>query len=99
MIVWGRLRGVVHAGAKGNRSAVVCALDLSPTQLRIAGTIALTPTREGKPQPEIVRLNENQLQAEPWAILAGDSTVISPTLLSFRYPDVLPMFESRITAA
>lgn len=28
VIVWGRLRGVVHAGAKGNHAAVVCALDL-----------------------------------------------------------------------
>ena len=37
VIVWGRLRGMVHAGAEGNEDAVVCALDLSPTQLRIAG--------------------------------------------------------------
>ena len=66
VIVWGRLRGVVHAGAKGNQTSVVCALDLSPTQLRIAGIIALSPTRHGKPQPEIVRVNNNLLQAETW---------------------------------
>ena len=36
VIIWGRLRGMVHAGAKGNKNAVICALDLSPTQLRIA---------------------------------------------------------------
>jgi septum site-determining protein MinC len=28
VVVWGRLRGVVHAGAEGNEKAVVCALDL-----------------------------------------------------------------------
>ena len=66
IIVWGRVRGVVHAGAQGNREAIVCALDLSPTQLRIAGEIAVSPERRGKPQPEIVRLKDGRLQAEPW---------------------------------
>jgi len=67
VIVWGRVRGVIHAGAQGNREAVVCALDLSPTQLRVAGEIAVSPERRGKPQPEIVRIKDNQLQAEPWS--------------------------------
>lgn len=66
VIVWGRLRGVVHAGAEGDELAIVCALDLSPSQLRIAGLIALTPQRRGKPQPEIARLKENQVVAEVW---------------------------------
>lgn len=66
VIVWGRLRGFVHAGARGNRQAVICALDLSPTQLRVADEIAVPPQRSGKPQPEIVRLKDGVLQAEPW---------------------------------
>ena len=66
VIVWGRVRGVVHAGAQGNRGAVVCALDLSPTQLRIAGEIAVAPERRSKPQPEIVRITNGQVQAETW---------------------------------
>lgn len=66
VLVWGRLRGVVHAGAQGNVQAVVCALDLSPTQLRIAGEIAITPARRGKPTPEIVKIMDGRLQAEPW---------------------------------
>ena len=36
VLVWGRLRGVVHAGVQGNQRAIVAALDLEPTQLRIA---------------------------------------------------------------
>jgi septum site-determining protein MinC len=67
IIVWGRMRGVVHAGAEGNEEAMVCALDLSPTQLRIAGHIATTPQRRGKPQPEIARLREGHVVAEPWS--------------------------------
>ena len=66
IIVWGRIRGVVHAGAKGNQNAVVCALDLSPTQLRIAEQIAVSPERRGKSTPEVVRIKDGQLQAESW---------------------------------
>jgi septum site-determining protein MinC len=66
VVVWGRLRGMVHAGAEGNENAVVCALDLSPTQLRIAGRIAITPKRRGKPQPEMARLLDGQVVAEAW---------------------------------
>jgi septum site-determining protein MinC len=66
VIVWGRLRGVVHAGAKGDAEAVVCALDLSPTQLRIAAEVATTPERRSQPYPEMARLKDGQLIAEPW---------------------------------
>jgi septum site-determining protein MinC len=66
VIVWGRLRGMVHAGAEGEEGAVICALDLSPTQLRIAGQIAVTPKRRGKPQPEMARIVNGQVVAEPW---------------------------------
>ncbi len=66
VVVWGRLRGTVHAGAAGDESAVVCALDLSPMQLRIADQIAGSPERRGKPKPETVRIHEGQLVAESW---------------------------------
>jgi septum site-determining protein MinC len=66
VVVWGRLRGTVHAGAAGNDRATVCALDLSPTQLRIAGQIAISPKRRGKTKPEIARIRDGQLIAEPW---------------------------------
>jgi septum site-determining protein MinC len=67
VVVWGRLRGTVHAGAEGDDLAVVCALDLSPTQLRIAGQIAVPPRRHGKPQPEMARLVDGQVIAVPWS--------------------------------
>ena len=66
IIVWGRLRGMAHAGAAGDEGALVCALDLAPTQLRIAGAIAVTPKRRGKPQPELARLENGQVVAETW---------------------------------
>lgn len=67
IIVWGRLRGLVHAGAEGDVNAVVCALDLQPTQLRIADQIALTPQRKGKPQPEMAFIRDGQVIAEAWS--------------------------------
>lgn len=66
VIVWGRLRGMVHAGAEGDTNSLVCALDLTPTQLRIADQIAITPKRRGKPSPEIARVVDGQVVAELW---------------------------------
>jgi septum site-determining protein MinC len=67
IVVWGRLRGVAHAGADGDEAAIVCALDLSPTQLRIAGHIATSPARKGEPRPEMARLREGHIIAERWS--------------------------------
>ena len=67
VIVWGRLRGLVHAGAAGDTEAVICALDLSPTQLRIAEHIAVAPNdSRAAPIPEQATIREGQIVAEPW---------------------------------
>ena len=66
VVVWGRLKGMVHAGALGDENAIVCALDLSPTQLRIADQISIPPQRRGKPHPEMARIQDGQVLAEPW---------------------------------
>ncbi len=66
VVVWGRVRGVVHAGATGNTNAVVCALDLAPTQLRIGTQISISPERKGKPRPEMAMLKEGQFVAQSW---------------------------------
>jgi septum site-determining protein MinC len=68
VVVWGRLRGLVHAGAEGDAQATVCALDLSPTQLRIAGMIAAPPQRRGKISPETAHIINGQVIAEAWEI-------------------------------
>jgi septum site-determining protein MinC len=66
VVVWGRLRGVVHAGAEGDEKAVVCALWLEPTQLRIASYIAVTPKHKGKVMPEMASIKNGQVIAEHW---------------------------------
>jgi septum site-determining protein MinC len=66
VVVWGKLRGVVHAGATGNERSVVCALDLTPTQLRIASHISVSPDRKGNPRPEKAFVKDGILVAEAW---------------------------------
>lgn len=67
VIVWGRLRGLVHAGALGDETAVICALELSPTQLRIADQIAIPPSeRQRKTEPEQAAIRAGRIVAEPW---------------------------------
>ncbi len=78
VLVWGRLRGVVHAGAKGNVRAIVAALDLEPTQLRIADVMTIGPDpRPGQPgkwfwkrsankRPEIARIADETISIEEW---------------------------------
>jgi septum site-determining protein MinC len=67
VLVWGRVRGMIHAGAKGDTSAYICALDLSPTQLRIANEVSAMLKPLDDPRPEIASLNEEgKLQSVPW---------------------------------
>ena len=66
VIVWGRLRGLVHAGALGDATAVICALELNPTQLRIADQIAVAPDNGPARAPEQAAIRDGQIVAEPW---------------------------------
>jgi septum site-determining protein MinC len=67
IVVWGRVRGVVHAGALGDEGAMICALDLAPTQLRIAGHIARSPEdKRRKAVPEMASVRDGQIEAVPW---------------------------------
>lgn len=72
VVVWGRLRGIVHAGASGDDSAVVCALALAPMQLRISRHIARSPGSELDQKhlsgiaPEVASVQDGQIVVEPW---------------------------------
>jgi septum site-determining protein MinC len=67
IIIWGRLRGMVHAGAEGDNKAVICALDMSPNQLRIAEYIATAPSDKRRTvRPEVASVRDNQIVVEAW---------------------------------
>jgi septum site-determining protein MinC len=81
VIVWGALRGLVHAGATGDEHAKVCALHLAANQLRIAQHIALAPdSTDGKQRfwqrkkvaaPELARVQEGGIVVEKWVKGSG----------------------------
>lgn len=62
IIVWGKLQGTAHAGALGDDSAVICALDMSPSFVRIADATSRSPSsssqRSERNQGRVVRLGD-----------------------------------------
>ncbi len=57
ILVWGRLRGIAHAGADGNSKCLIMALQMEPTQLRIADYVARAPkTQLTQVCPEIAHV-------------------------------------------
>jgi len=64
--VLGSLRGIVHAGKDGNRDAVIVALSLNPTQIRIAEIITRPPDgEEAASVPEIAYIRDGNIYVEP----------------------------------
>ncbi len=62
IVVWGKLRGYAHAGANGDESALVCALEMNPSQLRIAELMATSPPDNRKGNgPEVASVRGNQI--------------------------------------
>jgi septum site-determining protein MinC len=77
IIIWGRLRGVAHAGAEGDVNVIVSALMLEPTQIRIANIVAVGPGQSnGRPRekrkaddpivPQVAFVDEDKLVIRPW---------------------------------
>jgi len=67
VVVMGSLRGIVHAGANGNKQAIVVALNLQPTQLRIADIITRSPDEKdnsGQFIPEIAYVKDDMVYIE-----------------------------------
>ena len=67
VIVWGVLRGMVHAGYPDNEQALVCSLQLAPVQLRIAHLLSRPPEGfEAQPRPEMASIRQGQIVVETW---------------------------------
>ncbi len=68
IIVMGAFRGLAHAGAMGDKKAIVAALRLEPSQLRIAGYITRAPEGDFSTtrQPEIARVQDGVVIIEQY---------------------------------
>jgi septum site-determining protein MinC len=67
IVVFGALRGVAHAGAQGDRSARVIALELAATQLRIATAIASGDVGTKPRGPEHASIAGDRIVVVPFA--------------------------------
>lgn len=65
ILVWGRLRGIAHAGSKGNLSARIMTLNMAATQLRIADLVARTPEPPSQVYPEVAYVLKDSIQIAP----------------------------------
>ncbi len=68
VLVWGAIRGTVHAGTSGDFGSIICALRLTPTQLRIASIFARPPDQRdvGPDGPMVARVHNGEIIVEPW---------------------------------
>lgn len=68
IFVLGHLRGIAHAGAQGDRKAIVFASRLQPTQLRIANLITRAPDEEVllPSEPEIAQIKNDIVVIEKY---------------------------------
>jgi septum site-determining protein MinC len=63
IFVWGRLRGIAHAGAQGNRQSRIIAIQMQPTQLRIADLLARAPEQQPSQfEPEIAYITPDGIR-------------------------------------
>jgi septum site-determining protein MinC len=73
IVVFGSVRGVVHAGAAGDSAAIIAALSLTPTQLRIGNVYGRPPDGHGDDPNEaatdgpcIAHLDGGEMMIIPW---------------------------------
>jgi septum site-determining protein MinC len=69
IVVMGVLRGVAHAGVPDNIAAIIAALSLKPTQLRIGHFISRSPEFQEKQDsgPEIARVDIEQIVVDSFS--------------------------------
>ncbi len=68
IVVMGTIRGVAHAGSKGDYSSFVAAYNLQPTQLRIGDIITRSPdgTASRLSVPEMALVRKGAIIVEPY---------------------------------
>lgn len=66
IIVLGKLRGRVHAGANGNKKAIISAFSLQPEVLQISGILTISPDGEKPKYPEVAKIKDDEIIVEPY---------------------------------
>lgn len=64
VVVLGNLRGVAHAGAKGNKKAIIAAAKIESPQIRIANIVKELEKNEEETKREYAYVEENEIILE-----------------------------------
>ncbi|WP_461207238.1 septum site-determining protein MinC [Clostridium sp. DL1XJH146] len=68
IMVFGSIRGNVHAGYTGNKKAVITSFRLQPALLQIANIMTRAPEGEKPDYPEIAKIKGSSIVVEPYSI-------------------------------
>jgi len=66
VIIWGRLRGSVHAGSAGDENATVCALEFLPMRLQVAELVLTARNRKTTGKAEMAIVRNQKIIIETW---------------------------------
>lgn len=71
IFIWGKLRGSAHAGIDGSEEHIICALELNPSNLRIANIIKDAPKikirlKKSRNLPQLALIQEGQIRIVDW---------------------------------
>jgi septum site-determining protein MinC len=63
ILIWGTLRGTVHAGVKGDQNAIVMILKLAASQIRIADLVARVSSEAAdQNEPEVAYITPDGIR-------------------------------------
>ncbi len=80
IVIWGRLRGIAHAGSQGNNSCLIMALQMNATQLRIANHVARSPEQHpSQPEPEVAYVVPEGIRITRSIDLKGVPALVDPS--------------------
>ncbi len=66
--VFGRLRGLAHAGCSGRKDVCVAAVNMCPKQLRLSGRVVTFPDREETGGPEVAEMRDGKVVIRPVSV-------------------------------
>ena len=66
--VFGRLRGLAHAGCSGRKDVCVAAVNMGPKQLRLSGRVVTFPDREETGGPEVAEMRDGKVVIRPVSV-------------------------------
>lgn len=66
VVIWGRLKGKIHAGAEGDDKAVICALEIEKANITIAKITELNQAKKWKKGSSVVLVENNAMILKNW---------------------------------